>query len=267
MSERLKGKVALVIGAGTEGGGWGNGKAAAVCFAREGARVIAADIQLEAAGETADVIRSEGGDCTACQADVSDAASVARLIDFAVKACGRIDILHNNVGIPGPVTGIDGTCLEQWERVLRVNTSGAFLSCKAVLPVMVRQGGGAIINVSSVAGLGVPRVLNLAYGTSKSAMNYFTRSIAIEYAARGVRANVIAPGLMDTPIVRNAKGMVAQYADENDMAEQRHAMSPTGRMGSPWDIGKAAVFLASDDAKYINGVVLPVDGGLSCKIG
>lgn len=266
MTERLKGKVALVIGAGSSGPGWGNGKATAVAFAREGASVFATDVSGTSAAETAAIVHAEGGECVAFAADATDAAAVNAAVESALDAFGRVDILHNNVGI-GPVATIAETDIGLWRHVIDTNVTSAFLTCKCVLPVMVRQGGGAIINVSSIASLGILRVPLTAYGMSKEALNYLTRAIAIEYAGTGIRANAILPGLIDTPMVRGSVDMRAQFAGEEEMLQARHAQSPTGRMGEPWDVAAAAVFLASDEAKYVNGVILPVDGGLSCRMG
>ncbi len=266
MTNRLAGKIALVIGAGSSGVGWGNGKAAAVAFAREGATVVATDLHLDAAEETAAIIRAEGGESIALAADATDPAAVNRAVVAILEAYGRIDILHNNVGI-GVVGGMADTDLAQWRSIFDTNVTSAFLTCKCVLPVLERQGGGAIINVSSIGSLGIARVPLTAYGMSKAALNFLTRAIAVEYAGRGIRANAILPGLIDTPMVRGSAEMLAQFANEEEMLRVRHAQSPTGRMGEPWDVAAAAVFLASDEAKYINGVVLPVDGGLSCRMG
>ena len=266
MANRLTGKIALVIGAGSSEAGWGNGKAAAVAFAREGAAVAAIDVRIAAAEETADIIRSEGGTSIALAADATDPEAVRRVIEAALQAYGRIDILHNNVGI-GAVGGVADTDPTLWQRIFDTNVTSAFLACRGVLPIMVGQGGGAIINVSSIGSLGIAGVPLTAYGMSKAALNYLTRAIAIEYAARGIRVNVILPGLMDRPMVRGSAEMIAHFESEAEMLEARHAQSPTGRMGDAWDVAAAAVFLASNDAKYINGVILPVDGGLSCRMG
>ena len=202
----------------------------------------------------------------AAATDVTDANALDEIAKLTVAEFGRIDALHNNVGIAS-IGGVAATSEAEWERVLRTNATSAFLACKAVLPIMEAQRAGAIINISSIGGMGVLKVPVFAYGASKAALNFLTRSIAVEYAAKGIRANVIVPGLIDTPMVRNAPGMVRQYSDEDQMIRERHAWSPTGRMGTVWDIAAAAVFLASDEARYINGVILPVDGGLTCKVG
>jgi NAD(P)-dependent dehydrogenase (short-subunit alcohol dehydrogenase family) len=266
MSDRkLEGRVALVFGAGSVGEGWGNGKASAVAYARAGAAVVSVDVNEQAAAQTSGIIDGEGGRALHVGADVTKYAEVERAVQATLKAFGRIDILHNNVGITssgGPVE----TPEEVWDRVMTVNVKSMFLTCKAVLPVMEEQGKGAIINISSIAGIRWTGYNYSAYYASKGAVNQFTKGVAIEYARKGIRANVILPGLMDTPHVYQQ--IVGFYAGEKDaMVEARHKASPTGQMGDGWDIANAAVFLASDDAKYINGVELCVDGGLHVKVG
>lgn len=264
MSGRLAGRVAVVFGAGSVGEGWGNGKAAAVAYARAGARVVAVDCDAAAAAATAGIIEAEGGEALPVAADVTRLAEVAAAVDAAATRFGRLDILHNNVGITskgGPVE----TTEEVWDRVMAVNVKSMFLTCKCALPVMERQGRGVITNISSLASIRWTGYNYAAYYASKGAVNQFTRGIAIEYAARGIRANAILPGLMDTPhIYQQISGF---YGTPEEMAAARHAASPTGRMGDAWDIAHAAVFLASDEAKYINGIELPVDGGLHVKAG
>jgi len=209
MADRLKDKVALVSGAGSSGPGWGNGKATAVLFAREGAKVLAADINLDAALETKSIIENEGGICEAVTGNVSLAADVAAMVNGCIAAFGRIDVLHNNVGIVevgGPVE----TSEESWNRVNDANLKSMFLTCKQVLPHMERQGKGAIINIASVSGirwLGVPYI---SYAATKAAIIQFTRVIALQYARAGIRANSILPGMMNTPMVHAAE-VIAAY--------------------------------------------------------
>ncbi|MBM3598094.1 MAG: SDR family oxidoreductase [Alphaproteobacteria bacterium] len=269
MSQRLPGrlanKVALVTGAGSIGPGWGNGKAAAVLFAREGAKVLAADINLTAAEETRAIIAGEGGAADATAADVSKSDQVAAMVGRCLDRFGRIDILHNNVGIVatgGPVELSE----EEWDRVSAVNIKSMFLTCKHVLPVMERQGGGAIVNIASIAGIRYIGVPYIAYNTTKGAVIPFTKSVALQYAKKNIRCNCILPGLMDTPMVEH--GLAAAYAggDIARMKEIRNAQCPMGRMGDAWDVAHAALFLASDEAKYITGAELVVDGGLTCKV-
>ncbi|NKB69767.1 MAG: glucose 1-dehydrogenase [Candidatus Latescibacteria bacterium] len=266
MGQRLKNKVAIVIGAGSIGPGWGNGKATAVLFAREGARIFAVDINLDAALETQSIIQKEGGQCTAHRADVTDNAAVEALVEACLAAYGRIDILHNNVGIV-EVGGCVEASEESWDRVNQVNVKSVFLACKHVLPHMERQGGGAIVNISSVAGvrwLGVPYV---SYSASKGAVNQLTQSIALQYAKKNIRANAVLPGFMETPMVANALSQTYAEGDVDKMVEIRNQLCPSGKMGDAWDVAHAALFLASDEAKYITGTQLVVDGGLTCSIG
>lgn len=264
MAGRLEGKRALVMGAGSSGPGWGNGKATAVLFAREGARVTCVDVNAEAAAETVSIIEREGGTGVAEACDVTVSDQVAAVTARMAERWGGIDILHNNVGIAkmgGPVELSE----EDWHRVMDVNLTGVFLACKHVLPLMLEAGRGAIVNVSSVAGFRYVGYPYSSYYASKGGLNQFTVGLALQYAAQGIRANVIMPGLMDTPLIRNQ--IAGQYADIDDMIRQRDAASPTGKMGDAWDVAHAALFLASDEAKYINGVCLPVDGGHHMKIG
>jgi NAD(P)-dependent dehydrogenase (short-subunit alcohol dehydrogenase family) len=258
---RLEGKVALVFGAGASGPGWGNGKATAVLFAREGARVVAVDVNLAAAQDTCDIIRGEGGLCETFAADVTRSEEVAAATRFARERFGRIDVLHNNVGITAMADPVAST-EESWRRVLDTNLTGAFLACKHVLPVMLAQGSGAIVNVSSLASIQVNQYPYFSYVAAKAGLNQFTRAVAVHYASRGIRANAILPGVIDTPLIHAQ--IAGEFVDVEQMMRARHAASPTGRMGDAWDVAYAALFLASDEAKYINGVLLPVDGGKSC---
>ncbi|NQW10457.1 MAG: SDR family oxidoreductase [Alphaproteobacteria bacterium] len=264
MAGRLAGKVALVMGAGSSGPGWGNGKATAVLFAREGAKVVCADVNPEAAAETAGLITAEGGDAVAETCDVTQSAQIKTVVEVTLARWSRIDVLHNNVGIAkmgGPIE-LDEA---DWHRVMDVNLTSVFLACKHVLPVMLAQGKGAIVNVSSVAGFRYVGYPYSSYYASKGGLNQMTVGLALQYAAQGIRANAIMPGLMDTPLIRTQ--IAGQYTDVDAMIRARDALSPTGKMGDAWDIAHTALFLASDEAKYINGVCLPVDGGLHMKIG
>jgi NAD(P)-dependent dehydrogenase (short-subunit alcohol dehydrogenase family) len=262
LAPRLGGKAAIVFGAGSVGEGWGNGKAAAVAYARAGARVAAIDINLAAATATRDLIRGEGGEAIAVAADTIDLAAVQASVDATTAEFGRIDILHNNVGITsqgGPVETTEAV----WDRVMAVNVKSMFLTCKAVLPLMEKQGSGAIVNIGALGGVRWTGYAYCAYAASKGAVNSFTQSVALQYAAKGIRANCILPGVMDTPhIYKEISGF---YASREEMVAARHKLSPTGQMGDGWDVANAAVFLASDEAKYINGVELLVDGGMHAR--
>jgi NAD(P)-dependent dehydrogenase (short-subunit alcohol dehydrogenase family) len=262
MSKRLEHKVAIVFGAGSVGEGWGNGKATATLFAREGARVICVDIKQEAAQQTVDVIRGEGNEASAAVCDVTRSEDVRTLVDRVAADHGRIDVLHNNVGyatMGGPIE-LDEAA---WHRTIDLNVTGCFLTCKHVLPHMLNQGSGAIVNVSSIAAVRYTGYPYVAYYAAKAAVNNFTMGLALQYAAQNIRVNAIMPGLMNTPLIYQQ--ISGQYEDAEAMVRARDAACPTGRMGTAWDIAKAAVFLASDDAAYITGVSLPVDGGLSCR--
>jgi NAD(P)-dependent dehydrogenase (short-subunit alcohol dehydrogenase family) len=260
--QRLKDRVALVFGAGSVGPGWGNGKASAVSYAREGAIVIAVDINLKAAEETLEIIKNEGGRAVAYACDVTKEVSVKSVVESVLAAYSRIDILHNNVGST-KMGGPPDLSLDDWHRQLDINLTGAFLACKYVIPIMQRQKKGAIINISSAAGLRYTGYPYASYYAAKGGVNQFTVGIALQYAADGIRCNAILPGMMDTPLIHQQ--ISGQYASPDDMMKARHAASPTGRMGTGWDVANAAVFLASDEANYINAVCLPVDGGFTAR--
>ena len=259
---RLEGKVILVFGAGSVGEGWGNGKATSVAYAREGATVIAVDREKSAGEATAAIIRALGGQARSLAADVTDSASVKTVVDDVMREEGHIDVLHNNVGttiMGGPVELTE----EDWHTVVDVNLTSAFLTCKHVLPGMLARGKGAIINISSIAAIRYTGYPYAAYYAAKGGLNQFTVGLALQYARQGIRVNAIMPGLMNTPLIYQQ--ISGQYADAEAMARARHEATPMGRMGTAWDIAAAAVFLASDEANYITGVCLPVDGGLTCK--
>ncbi len=260
MTQRMKDKVAVVVGAGSVGEGWGNGKAAAALYAREGAQVFCIDRSLAAAQATATLIEGEGGVAMAHEADVARPAQVRDMIEACVARFGRIDVLHNNVGIED-VASLEDLEEENWDRVHDVNLKSVAFACKYAMPHLRRHGRGAIVNISSIASIRWGGVPYYSYYTSKAALNQFTRAIARQYACDGVRANVILPGLIDTPHVRTQTPGSAQ--EQADAMAKRNRRCPMGFMGSPWDIAHAALFLASDEARYITGVELVVDGGVT----
>jgi NAD(P)-dependent dehydrogenase (short-subunit alcohol dehydrogenase family) len=265
--ERLKGKTAIVVGAGSIGPGWGNGKATAVTFAREGAQVFCADRNAAAATETVEIIASEGGKAMAFAADASRAADIEAMVAACLKAYGRIDVLDNNVGIAetGSVVEVSEA---DWDRVFAVNLKSAYLAMKHVIPVMTKQGGGSIINISSIASIRHLGISYVTYGTTKAAMNQMTRTTAVEFAAKNIRVNAILPGLMKTPMVEHSAGLAASYAkgDVEAMWRARDAQVPMGHMGDAFDVANAALFLASDESKYVTGIELVVDGGITLKV-
>ncbi len=266
--DRLAGKVALVSGAGSIGPGWGNGKAAAVVYGREGAKVFAVDIDIEAAEETAAIIRDEGGEAMAHAADVTRPAEVSAMVEACMAACGRIDVLHNNVGGTGPGRALDTVTEEDWHRTFDLNVTSAFLTCKAVAPIMADQGGGAIVNISSIGGIRHLNAPMTTYAAGKGALNELTRNIALQYASRKVRANCVLPGYIDTPFIRrDIKGKPSYtykgYASAEEYCKARDAIVPIGRMGTAWDVAYAALYLASDEASYVTAQTLVVDGGVT----
>ncbi|TCM49680.1 hypothetical protein C8J36_11247 [Rhizobium sp. PP-F2F-G48] len=260
---RLAGKTAIVFGAGSDGPGWGNGKAAAVVYAREGAKVACVDRNVAAAEETAGIIASEGGSAIAVEADVTQLASVEAAVAKVIAAFGTISVLHNNVGVThmaGPVELTE----EQFQQSIDLNLGSVYRTAKVVIPHMIEAGGGCVINISSLAGIRWVGYPYFAYYATKAAVNQATVAIAMQYARQGIRANCVIPGMIDTPLIY--RQISSQYASREEMVAARNAAIPGGRMGDAFDIAYAALFLASDEAKFITGVCLPVDGGQSCTV-
>lgn len=261
---RLQGKVAIVCGAGaTPGDGIGNGQASAITYAREGASVMLVDIKLDAAEKTHRMIAAEGGQSFIFHADVSKASDCEAMARACVERYGGIDVLHNNVGVePKEFGGILATDEASWDWQMNINLKGMFLTSRAVLPHMLKSGSGAILNISSISAERFnPTVF--VYNVSKAGVNALTRSLAMEFADKGVRVNAIMPGLMDTPMVARHKDRYG--GDMEKLRQARNERSPMKRMGEPWDIANAALFLVSEEAKYITGQILAVDGGFLCK--
>ncbi len=260
---RLKGKVAIVVGAGQKRGlTMGNGRATAILFAREGAKVLAVDRHLDSAKETVAMIEKEGGQAFAVAADVTVEDSLRAAVASCLKRWERIDILHNNVGmsLEGGDAEVTEITPDAFDRIVAVNLRGMVLACKHTLPVMRQQMGGAIINISSLAAWdNYPLV---AYKTTKAAVIALTQQIAIQNAKYHIRANTILPGLIDTPMAVDTRAERTGRSREEIVAE-RNARVPFGKMGTAWDVAYAALFLASDEAGFITGAALPVDGGQS----
>ena len=252
---RLRDKVALITGAGG-----GIGAATAARFCAEGARVLLCDWDAAALTETADQLRATGADVLALTANVADDAQVRQLVAAAVERWGRLDILVNNAGV-GSGTDLLSTSVEEWARVLDVNLKGPFLCCKHSVPVMLAQGGGAIVNVASISSTcGIPG--QAAYGPSKGGLLQLTRQLAIEYARRGIRVNAVAPGTVDTPMLHKT---LARLDDPNALLQFLLNNHPIGRIAQPEEIASAILFLASDEASFITGASLAVDGGYTAQ--
>lgn len=260
---RLDGKIAFVSGAGSVGEGWGNGKATAVLLARQGARIYGTDVREEAVIETRDIIRGEGGVCEAAACDMTDTAAVAACVEDCVAKLGRIDILINNVGGSAPGTAASMS-EEVWDRQMDHNLKTMFLASKHVLPIMEKQGSGVVINLSSIAGLRMSAERpHVAYSTAKLGILGFTRSTAMAYAKKGIRCNTVIPGLMHTPLVEHRLAKALTGGDVDALIAKRNAAVPMGHMGTAWDVAHAILFLVSEEARYVTGAELLVDGGLS----
>jgi NAD(P)-dependent dehydrogenase (short-subunit alcohol dehydrogenase family) len=259
----LKGKLALVTGCGSSGPGWGNGKAISVLLARQGATVLGIDLSLAAAEETQGIVVKEGNAMDVAQCDVTNPQSVRSFFEEQVSRRGRLDILVNNVGQsePGNVVTMDEAV---WQAQLDINVTSAFLVSKCAVPMMTA--GGSIVNVSSVAGLRHIGKDQVAYAAAKAALIQFAKVSAVSLAAQGIRMNCVVPGLMNTPLVHR---LAERYAggDYEGMVARRHAQVPMGRMGDAWDVAHAVLFLVSDEARYVTGTELVVDGGLTASIG
>ena len=266
MAGRLEGKRAVVVGAGqTPGETIGNGRATALLFAREGAHVVVVDRHAESAEETRQLIADEGGRAEVMVADIADEANCERLAAEAREALGGIDILHNNVGIGAGDASPVRLEAEAWDRIMDVNLKAMWLTCKHVVPIMREQGAGSIVNISSTAAIMAANSLT-AYKVSKAGVNALTQSLASGNARHGIRANAIMPGLMDTPMAVDAAARATGRPRE-ELAEARGSRVPLGHQGTAWDVAYAALFLASDEARFVSGVILPVDGAQSTQVG
>jgi NAD(P)-dependent dehydrogenase (short-subunit alcohol dehydrogenase family) len=265
---RLKDRIAIVVGAGqSPGEGMGNGRATALTFAREGAKVLCVDHNLASAEETVDMIAAKQGTAIAFKADVTKNAEIKAMVQDAHNRWGRIDILHNNVGVS--LAGGDAELLEiteeAFDRCVAINLKSCILAAKHVIPIMRQQGSGVIINISSMAV--ITTYPYVAYKATKSAMVAFTEQLAYQNASYGIRANVILPGLMNTPMAVDTRAREFKKTRAEVEAERDSQVPLRRKMGTGWDVANAALFLASDEANFITGVTLPVDGGASVRRG
>jgi NAD(P)-dependent dehydrogenase (short-subunit alcohol dehydrogenase family) len=262
--KRLQGRVAIVTGAGSVGPGWGNGRATAVRFAAEGAKVFAVDRDEQRLAETVSLARAEGGEIRTHVADVTDNGAVLQVAKACEQAFGRIDVLVNNVGGSAPGGPVEMS-EEVWDAQVDFNLKSVFLLCKHVLPVMVRQSSGAIVNIASTSGIRWTGAAQVAYAAAKAGVIQLTRVLAVQYAARGIRANCVVPGQLHTPMVETRLAGQRAGGDVEALLKQRLARIPLGFAGDGRDTANAALFLASDEARFITGTELIVDGGMTVR--
>jgi len=264
MTRRLEGKVALVTGAGCVGPGWGNGRAIAVRFAQEGARVFAVDKELSTMTETLALIAEAGGEATPYQCNVLDSKAIPALVAACVKQYGGIDILVNNVGggsPGGPITLSE----ENWDAQMDINLKTVFMMCKHVMPVMLEKGAGSIVNIASISGIRWSGAAQVGYAASKAGVIQFGKVVAVEYASKGIRINSVLPGQLHTPLVEVRVAKNQSGGDVEAILKRRQARIPMPFMGDGRDTANAALFLASDEARFITGTELVVDGGMTAK--
>ena len=264
MTKRLQDRIAIVTGAGSVGPGWGNGRATVVRFAEEGAKVFAVDRDAARLEETVARVREVGGEVLTHESDVTDSRSVSAMVEACIKAWGRIDVLVNNVG--GSAAGGPAEMPEEvWDAQVDFNLKSVFLTCKFCLPIMERQGGGAIVNVASTSGLRWTGAAQVAYAATKAGVIQLSRVVAVQYATRGIRVNTVVPGQLHTPMVEARLAKQRAGGDVEALLRQRQARIPLGFMGDGRDTANAALFLASDEARFITGTEIVVDGGMTVR--
>jgi NAD(P)-dependent dehydrogenase (short-subunit alcohol dehydrogenase family) len=264
MAGRLQDKVAIITGAGCVGPGWGNGRAAAAIFGREGAKVFAVDLRAEAMEETIAVTKGLGGEISTHTCDVTESDQVAVMVRRCVEAYGRVDILVNNVGGSAP-GGAVALSEDAWDRQIDFNLKSVFLACKHVIPEMEKAGGGAIVNTASTSALRWTGSAQVAYASSKAAIIQFSRVTAVEYARKNIRVNTVVPGQMHTPMVEVRLAGQRSGGNVDALLQSRLARIPIGFMGDGRDTAHAALFLASDEARFVTGTEIVVDGGMTAR--
>lgn len=264
MTDRLKGKVAVVTGAGSVGPGWGNGRSSAVLFAREGATVFLVDINPDHVRNTADTIREEGGQAFEHSADVTDSSAVKQMLHTCVDQLGRVDILVNNVGGSHPGGPIE-LSEEDWDSQLAYNLKTVFLGCKHVIPLMKNQGGGSIVNTASASGIRWTGSAQVAYAAAKAGVIQLTRVVAVQHAADGIRVNTVVPGQLHTPMVEARLARQRTGGNIESLLESRQKRTPIPFAGDGRDTANAALYLASDEARWVTGTQIVVDGGMTVR--
>lgn len=265
---RMNDKVIIASGAGSVGEGWGNGKAAAFVYGKEGGKVFCVDYRLEAAEETVKLIQEAGGEASPYECDVTNEAAVRKMVENCVQRYGQIDVLHNNVGGQGTGRALSTITVDDWNATFLRNITSAMLTCREVAKHMEVRQKGAIVNIASIAGIRHLNVPTAVYSATKGAMIEFNRNIAIQLAPKGIRSNCVLPGYIDTPFIKrlvNGKRSYEYkgYTSAEEYCAARDAIIPTGRMGTGFDVAYAALFLASDEASHITATELLVDGGVT----
>ncbi len=264
MTRRLEGKVAIITGAGSVGPGWGNGRATAVRFAEEGAKIFAVDREAERLRETVERVTKAGGAIATHLCDVTRAEDVARMVEACLKTYGRIDVLINNVGgsaAGGPVEMSE----EVWDAQVDFNLTSVFLACKHVIAVMEKQGGGAIVNIASTSGLRFTGNAQVGYAATKAGVIQLSRVVAVQYASKGIRVNTVVPGQLHTPMVEARLARQRAGGDVTELLKQRRKRIPLAIEGDGRDTANAALFLASDEARFVTGTEIVVDGGMTVR--
>ncbi len=264
MSGRLQDRIAIVTGAGSVGPGWGNGRATCVRFAEQGSKIFAVDRDLDKVAETVERVKAVGGEIVLQQCDVTDSASVAAMAEACLRCFGRIDVLVNNVGGSahgGPVEMSE----EVWDAQVDFNLKSVFLACKYVLPVMEKQGKGAIVNVASTSGVRFTGAFQVGYAATKAGVIQLSRVVAVQYAGKGIRVNTVVPGQLHTPMVEARLASQRAGGDVEALLKQRLKRIPIGFAGDGRDTANAALFLASDEARFITGTEIVVDGGMTVR--